>query len=170
MKWPVLLLCFLYLYSTSQSLQKVQLKTVIAEAPNDFQKYKGELKTALPEDSTYTSIIVIDGSKDNEIGLLPGNLVQYYAYIADSADKKKAKALTELWKDRVAAAAPDYTKEQIGKSQQKRKTTGYRFTKMIDKALYYISVVYSKREIDDFYWVLLTISRQLKNAMENAPY
>ena len=144
------------------SFQKVPLKAIIAEAPNDFELYKGELSTTSDEDSFYSSTVTIAGSKNNEISQLTGKLTQYHAYIADSASRKKAKALVEEWREKIKSVSPGYFEEKINSTIQKRTTTGYRFSKIIARELYSISIVYSKREIDGFYWVLLTVTRQGK--------
>jgi hypothetical protein len=154
-----LLACLL---SNAQSFQKVPLRTVIAEAPNDFNAFKGELALTSEDDSFYASTVVIDGSKNNEISLSSGRLTQYHAYIADSATKKSARKLVEEWRLKIKAASPGYLEEAINSKVQKRTTSGYRFSKIIGKELYIISIIFSKREIDSFYWVLLTVTRQGK--------
>ncbi|HEX8314925.1 MAG TPA: hypothetical protein VF609_08030 [Flavisolibacter sp.] len=159
-----LLICSL---SSAQSFQKVPLKTIIAEAPNDFGAFKGELNTVSEDDSFYSSTVTIEGSKNNEISQLPGRLTQYHAYIADSATKKRAKNLVEEWRSKIKAASPGYIEEALNSTFQKRTTTGYRFSKVISRELYSISIVYSKREIDSYYWVLLTITRQGKAVLDD---
>lgn len=150
----------------AQSFQTVPLKTIIAEAPNDFHSFRGELNTTAEDDSFYSSTVTIEGSKNNEISKLTGKLTQYHAYIADSATKKKAKQLVELWRAKIKAASPDYFEESVHSTVQKRTSTGYRFSKVIAKELYSISIVCSKREIDNYYWVLLTVTRQGKAVLE----
>ena len=150
----------------AQSFQKVPLKSVIAEAPNDFNSFKGELSATADDDSFYSSTVTIEGSKNNEISQLSGNLIQYHAYIADSATKKKAQLLVEEWRTKIKAASPTYFEERINSTVQKRKSTGYRFSKVISKGLYSISIICSKREIDNYYWVLLTVTRQGKAVLE----
>jgi hypothetical protein len=144
----------------AQSFQKVPLKTIIAEAPNDFHSFRGELSTTADDDSFYSSTVTIEGSKNNEITRLTGKLTQYHAYIADSATKKKAKALVDEWRTKIKAISPDYYEEKINSTVQKRTSTGFRFSKIMGKELYSISIVCSKREIDNYYWVLLTVTRQ----------
>ncbi len=151
----------------AQSFQKVPLKIVIAEAPNGFNSFRGELSATADDDSFYSSTVTIDGSKNNEISQLTGKLTQYHAYIADSASKKSAKALVEEWRTKIKAASPGYFEENIHSTVQKRTTTGYRFSKVIAKELYSISIVYSKREIDNYYWVLLTVTRQGKAVLSD---
>lgn len=164
----VLISCLLICSSSSaQSFQKVPLRTIIAEAPNDFGAFKGELSTASEDDSFYSSTVTIEGSKNNEITQFPGRLTQYHAYIADSATKKKAKSLVEEWRGKIKAASPGYIEETVNSTYQKRTTTGYRFSKVISKELYSISIVYSKREIDSYYWVLLTVTRQGKAVLDD---
>ena len=152
-----LLACFV---CHAQSFQKVPLKTIVAEAPNDFSPFKGELNTATDDDSFYSSKVTIEGSKNNEISQVAGRLTQYHAYIADSATKNGAKKLVEEWRAKIKAASPGYFEEPVKASGQKRATTGYRFSKVANKELYSIAIVYSKREIDNYYWVLLTVTRQ----------
>ena len=155
------------LLSSAQSFQKVPLRKIIAEAPNDFSAFKGELNTASEDDSFYSSTVTIEGSKNNEISQLQGRLTQYHAYIADSANKKKAKSLVEEWRGKIKATSPGYLEEPVNSQVQKRTTKGYRFSKVIDRELYSISIVYSKREIDNYYWVLLTITRQGKAVLDD---
>ena len=150
------------LLSSAQSFQKVPLRTIIAEAPNDFSAFKGELSLTSEDDSFYASTVTIEGSKNNEITQHSGRLTQYHAYIADSATKKNAAKLVEEWRNKIKVASPGFLAEVINSKIQKRKTTGYRFSKVIANELYSISIVSSKREIDDFYWVLLTVTRQGK--------
>ena len=151
----------------AQSFQKVPLKSIIAEAPNDFNLYKGELNGAADDDSFYNSTVNIEGSKNNEISQLAGKLIQYHAYIADSATKKKAQKLVEEWRTKIQEASPGYFEEKINSTVQKRKSTGYRFSKVIAKELYSISIICSKREIDNYYWVLLTVTRQGKAVLDD---
>ena len=150
------------LASNAQSFQKVPLRTIIAEAPNDFSTFKGELNMTSEDDSFYASTVTIEGSKNNEITQHSGRLTQYHAYIADSATKKVAAKLVEEWRNKIKAASPGYLEEVINSKVQKRTTRGYRFSRVIAKELYTISIVSSKREIDNFYWVLLTVTRQGK--------
>jgi hypothetical protein len=150
----------------AQSFQKVPLRSVIADAPNDFNSFKGELSATADDDSFYSSTVTIAGSKNNEISQLTGNLIQYHAYIADSATKKKAEQLVEEWRTKIKAASPGYFEEKVNSTVQKRKSTGYRFSKVIAKELYSISIVCSKREIDHYYWVLLTVTRQGKAVLD----
>jgi hypothetical protein len=157
---------FICLLSTAQTYQKVPLRTIIADAPNDFSAFKGDLSMTSDDDSFYASTVTIEGSKNNEIIQLPGRLTQYHAYIADSATKKAAAKLVEEWRNRIKAASPGYIEEKVNSKVQKRTTTGYRFSKVIAKELYSISIVSSKREIDHFYWVLLTVTRQGKAVLD----
>lgn len=149
-------------HSEAQTNQRVQLKTIVAEAPNDFNAFKGELQTSADDDSFYSSVVTIDGSKQNEITQFAGKLTQYHAYIADSADKKKSKALVEQWRTKIKATYPDFYEEVVNSMVQKRSTNGYRFSKIIGKDLCTISIVRSKREIDGYFWVLLTVTHQGK--------
>ena len=163
-------ICYLLLAArtgTSQSFQTVPLKTVIAEAPNDFNLFKGELSGTADDDSFYNSTVNIQGSKNNEISqVTAGKLIQYHAYVADSASKKIAEKLVETWRSKIKAASPGYYEEKVTSTVQKRKSTGYRFSKIIGKELYSICIICSKREIDDYYWVLLTITRQGKAVLD----
>lgn len=118
------------------------------------------------DDSFYASTVTIEGSKNNEIIQFPGRLTQYHAYIADSATKKAAAKLVEEWRNKIKSASPGYIEEVVNSKVQKRRTTGYRFSKVVAKELYSISIVSSKREIDNFYWVLLTITRQSKAVLD----
>jgi len=152
--------------SAQSSFQKVPLRTIIADAPNDFNAFKGDLSMTSEDDSFYASIVTVEGSKNNEIIQLPGRLTQYHAYIADSATKKAAGKLVEEWRNKIKATSPGYIEERINSKVQKRTTTGYRFSKVIAKELYIISIVSSKREIDQFYWVLLTVTRQSKAVLD----
>ena len=152
----------------AQSFQKVPLKTIIAEAPNDFNVFKGELSTTAEDDSFYSSTVTIEGSKNNEISQASGSLIQYHAYIADSASKKKAQQLVEEWRTKIKSASPGYFEEKINSTVQKRKSSGYRFSKVAGKELYSISIICSKREIDNYYWVLLTVTRQGKAVLDDA--
>src|SRR5215218_5337596 len=114
----------------SQLQLKAPLKAIINDAVNEFETYKGRLKAAQDEDSTYFSTVVIDGSKDNEIELIADRMIQYHAYVADSASKKGAKKLVERWKEKIQAAVPDFKMTTIDFSTGKRKTNGYRFSKL----------------------------------------
>ena len=159
---PICLLLGMFTFSClafSQLQLKVQLKAVINDAANEFQTYRGGLKTAEDEDSTYSSTVVLQGSKDNEIEIISDRLIQYNAYIADSASKKGAKILVEKWKERIQAAVPDFKMTTIDFSAGKRKTNGYRFSK-VTRTLCSISIVFSKREIDNYYSVLLAVTTQ----------
>ena len=161
MRTICLLLCLFAFscFALSQSLQKVPLRSVISDLTNEFQNFRGPLKEIQTEDSTYYTNAVIEGSKDNEIEVIGGRIIQYHAYIADSANRMQAKGLVEKWKGIIKAIAPDYELVQVNYTNGKRVTTGYRFMKL-SKILASISIVFSKREIDNYYWVLLTITRQ----------
>jgi len=166
----IFLFCSLLLASLvgfAQSFQKVPLKSIIAEAPNDFNLYKGDLNGTADDDTFYNSTVNIEGSKNNEISQLAGRLIQYHAYIADSATKKKAQKLVEEWRTKIKNASPGYFEEKVNSTVQKRTSTGYRFSKIIGKELYSISIVCSKREIDNYYWVLLTVTRQGKAVLDD---
>jgi hypothetical protein len=165
-----LVLCGFLLNSLTgftQSFQKVPLKKVIAEAQNDFDLFKGELSTTAEDDSFYSSTVTIEGSKTNEISQLAGKLTQYHAYISDSASKKQAKQLVETWRLKIKASCTDYFEETVNSTFQKRITNGYRFSKVIGKELYSISIVCRKRETDPFYWVLLTVTRQGRAVLDD---
>lgn len=167
------LFCSLFvacLVGLAQSFQQVPLKSIIADAPNDFNLFKGELSTVSDDDSFYNSTVNIEGSKNNEISYVTGKLIQYHAYIADSATKKHAQKLVEEWRTKIKSASPGYFEEKVNSTVQKRKSTGYRFSKVIAKELYSISIICSKREIDSFYWVLLTISRQGKALLDDSSF
>jgi|GEM_PF-3683539 len=151
-----------FVHGEAQAVQRVPLKTIVAEAPNDFNAFKGELQTSADDDSFYSSIVTIDGSKQNEITQYAGKLTQYHAYIADSADKKKAKALVDQWRTKIKGTYPDFYEEIVNSVVQKRSANGYRFSKIIGKDLCTISIIRSKREIDNFFWVLLTVTHQSK--------
>ena len=151
----------------SQEFQKVPLKKVIAEAQNDFDLFKGDLNATAEDDSFYSSTVTLEGSKNNEISQLSGKLTQYHAYIADSASKKKAKALVEDWRLKIKAACIDYYEEKVASTFQNRITNGYRFSKVIGKELYTISIVYRKRESDAYHWVLLTVTRQGRAVLDD---
>lgn len=161
----LLLSMFTFSCITFSQLQlKVQLKAVINDAINEFQTYKGGLKTAQDEDSTYFATVVIDGTNDNEIDIIAGRLIQYHAYVADSANKKEAKKMVEKWKQKIQTAVPDFKITTIDYTTGTRKTNGYRFTKP-GKTICTISIVYSKREIDNYHWVLLAITKQGKEVI-----
>ena len=160
-------LWMVFLQGAAQSFQKVPLRTIIAEAPNDFNLFKGELSASSDDDSFYNSTVNIEGSKNNEISQVTGKLIQYHAYIADSATKKNAQKLVEEWRSKIKSTSPGYFEEKVNSTVQKRKSTGYRFSKVIAKELYIISIICSKREIDSFYWVLLTVSRQGKAVLDD---
>lgn len=164
MKFVCLFSSFLLacLAGSAQGFQKVPLQTVIADAPNDFAALRGNLHLTSDDDSFYASTVIIDGSKNNEIVHFPGRLTQYHAYIADSATKKAAAKLVEDWRNKIKGASPGYGQEKLSSKVQNRTTVGYRFSKVVAKELYTITIVSSKREIDDFYWVLLTVTRQAK--------
>lgn len=121
---------------------------------------------ALEDDSFYASTVIVEGSKNNEITLHSGRRTQYHAYIADSATKKAAAKLVEEWRSKIKTASPGYVEEVIRSRVQKRTSNGYRFSKLMANGLCTISVVCSKREIDNFYWVLLTVTRQGKAVAE----
>lgn len=152
----------------SQLQQKVPLRSIITDVTNEFQSYRGRLKSAHDNDSNFYSNVIVEGSKENEIAIIADRLMQYHAYIADSANKKQARSLVEKWKERISAAAPDFTMTKIESTTGNRKTVGYRFSKLL-KPLCSISIVYSKKEIDDYYWVLLSITRQGKGEIANHP-
>lgn len=148
----------------SQLQLKVQLKNIVNDAVNDFRAFKGGLKTSQEGDSTYFSTVVIEGSKDNEIDVIAERMTQYHAYLADSANKKEAKRLVEKWKDKIQTTVPEFTITTIDYTSGTRKTLGYRFTKP-GQTLCTVSIVYSKREIDDYYWVLLAVTKQGKETI-----
>lgn len=148
--------------ASAQLSAKAPLKNIVNDAANEFQSYKGVLKSAGEGDSVYHSTALLDGSKEAEIEFLTGRLVQYHAYLSDSATKKEARALVEKWKDKIATAVPDYQRSKINYTTGRRKTTGYLFSKELVPAVCSVSIVYSKKEIDDYYWVLLTVTRQAK--------
>ena len=165
----LLLVTFAFSCLTFSQLQlKVPLKSIITDVTNEFQSYKGRLKSAHDNDSNFYSNVIVEGSKENEIAIISDRLMQYHAYIADSANKKQAKSLVEKWKERISTAAPDFTMAKIESTKGNRKTVGYRFSKLL-KPICNISIVYSKREIDDYYWVLLTVTRQGKGEVTNHP-
>ena len=143
----------------------MQLRSVIADVANEFHTYRGIVKDAQVDDTTYYSAVTIDGSKDNEIEVIGERLIQYHAYIADSANKDQAQKLVQKWKEKIQTAAPDYQMTQVNSVAGKRKTMGYRFSKLL-KNMCNISIVYRKREIDDYYWVLLTITRPGKEMIK----
>lgn len=158
--------CFLLLnmlafscLASAQLQLKVQLKSVVRDVSNEFQTYKGDLKAIYNDDSTYFSTVTIEGSEDNEIEIIGERMIQYHAYIADSATKKQADELVKKWKERIQAAVPDYQQARVDYTVGRRKTTGFRFSKLL-KPMCNISIVSSKREIDNYYWVLLSITRQ----------
>ena len=165
---PICLLLGMFTFSClaySQLQLKVQLKAVINDAVNEFETYRGDLKTAQNDDSTYYSTVILEGSKDNEIEIISDRLIHYHAYIAESASKKAAKKLVENWKEKIQSAVPDFKMTTIDFSRGKRKTNGYRFSK-VTRTLCSISIVFSKREIDNYYSVLLAVTTQGKETLD----
>ena len=163
---PICLLLGMFAFSClsfSQLQLKVQLKTVINDAANEFHTYRGGLKATQDDDSTYYSTVVLEGSKDNEIEIISDRLIHYHAYISDSATKKGAKKLVEKWKEKIQSAVPGFKMTTIDYKAGKRKTNGYRFSKLT-RTLCSISIVFSKREIDNYYSVLLAVTTQGKEA------
>lgn len=152
----------------AQLQMKVQLKSVVSDVSNEFQTYKGGLKAIHNDDSTYFSTVTIEGSDENEIEIVGERMIQYHAYIADSATKKEADELVKKWKEKIQSTVPDYQLGKIDYAAGSRKTKGFRFSKLL-KPMCSISIVSSKREIDDYYWVLLSITRQGKETNRPDP-
>lgn len=171
MKHLLLILCTLTLsiISLSQLATKVPFSKIVEDAPNNFEKFRGELSDAQPNDSTYASLVTMEGTKDNQIEL-SARLIQYYAFIADSASGKSAKALTQEWRKKIKEIRPDYEEQPLASNIAKRKTNGYRFIKTVDKILYSITVLYSKKRVDAYYWVMLTIAKQWNTDMDSEAY
>ena len=158
----------LSLIALSQESRKVQLPQVVEEAVNNYEKYRGELIAAEVNDSTYASLVTIEGTKDNHISS-SGKLLQYFCFIADSATKGSAKTLLQLWRKKIKKAAGSYEEQSIT-SGEKRKITGYRFINIDGEIIYSLTLMYSKRAIDTYYWVLLTIAKQSTSVVENEAY
>ncbi|RYF86338.1 MAG: hypothetical protein EON98_03950 [Chitinophagaceae bacterium] len=163
-KTNAITLLFYLLLQFSGSAQQVTGKTVplrslVEEALNNFESFKGDPKEPGSED-IFTSNVTLEGTNDNMISVRSESLVQYYAYVRDSATKKEAKAVVEQWQKKISLSLPDYRKEKMRSKIQRRLSEGYRFVKTADKQFYTVSILWSKREVDQFYWVLLTVSRQ----------
>jgi hypothetical protein len=168
MKQLCLLFCLfaLQIIALSQSPQRVQLTEILKEASDNFENLKGAIKRTQPDDSLYTSAVTVEGTKNNAIEVFSDRFVQYYAYIADSATKNSAQALITQWRKKIKEAVPNYEELPIRSSIKKRKIEGYRFIRWIDKTAYTVTVMLSKRGIDDYYCVLLTVTKQWSEAVE----
>ena len=171
MKSLLLLLCSLILsvIALSQGSRKVQLPEVVEEAVNNYEKYRGELVAADDYDSTYASLVTIEGTKDNHIAA-SDKLIQYYCFIADSATRQSAKALLQLWRRKVKQVVGSYEEQSLVPGRERRKINSYRFINIEGDIIYSLTLMYSKRRIDAYYWVLLTIAKQSTRGVENGAY
>jgi hypothetical protein len=82
----------------SQDSFAKQLKEIIKDSTNHFQKFKGTAKE-MPdaESSYYNSTINLEGTKENWV-MIHRSVCSYSADIADSITKNKGKKILDAWK------------------------------------------------------------------------
>lgn len=82
----------------SQNNFAKELKEIIKDSTNHFQKFKGTAKE-MPdaESSYYNSTINLEGTKENWVSI-HRSVCTYSADIADSVTKNKGKKILDTWK------------------------------------------------------------------------
>lgn len=167
-----LLICLALTVLTSAQEQKViNLKQLISSAQNDFKDFRDTLGVASshPQEIFYQSTVVLEGSKDNSITLIPDILVMYHTCVGDSLSRKEAERLAKAWREKVLEVTTNYKEEvkDYREANTYSKSYNYNFKKVVNKVLYTIKVSYAKRNIDNYYSVTLSLFRQWKGNPEN---
>ena len=94
----------------SQDSFAKQLKEIIKDSTNHFQKFKGTAKE-MPdaESSYYNSTINLEGTKENWV-MIHRSVCSYSADIADSITKNKGKKILDAWKIKLESILGEDTK------------------------------------------------------------
>lgn len=103
---PVLFLWMISLSVSGQTNTNRQVRKIIADTTSQFRTLRGELLKVLPADditgidSVFQSLILIEGTKENEISFQEGFVV-YEAILADTLKEKKGQQICDEWKSRL---------------------------------------------------------------------
>jgi hypothetical protein len=82
----------------SQSNLSKQIRSIVADSTQDFRNYKSSFLNLENKDSVFTSIITIEGTKENYISY-GDEMVMYGATIIDSVRLKEGKKVVDNWKN-----------------------------------------------------------------------
>jgi len=152
----------------SQSTEVQQLKTLLADLHNNFDKSADSLIRETGSDFDYTSKIILNGTMDNEITVSKDKVTwaSYTAYLSDSCSLKQAKKITDFWRDQAMMVGQNFT---LTKKDGNHKTTsghpfyGYDFTSVDAQYKYWISISYAKRPTNIGYSAIMILGRQKIN-------
>jgi hypothetical protein len=102
------LIYFFFVIQTSYSQKNLDsnIKTIVENSQNGFQKFRAGLKKMAGTDSVFNSSVLIRGTKDNEI-ISAGVVTMYLATIIDSASDNYATKETDEWKNKLLSFLGD---------------------------------------------------------------
>jgi hypothetical protein len=76
------------------------LRSVIKDSSNCFKSFKADFKQLHYKDSVFNTVIVLEGTKKNNI-LFTESMCMYSAGIIDSVKEKKGRKVVDEWKDKI---------------------------------------------------------------------
>ena len=126
----ILLLLSLSFSLFSQSNFAKELKEILNDSSNHFQKFRGTLKEMQDaESSYYNSTITLEGTKKNWVST-HRSVCSYHADIADSVTKNRGKKILDEWKiNLVSILGAGYKIEQSKRKWDSEFVDGWTFTK-----------------------------------------
>jgi hypothetical protein len=87
----------------SQNNFAKELKEIIKDSANHFQKFKGTaMEMSDTESSYYNSTILLEGTRRNWV-IIHRSVCSYDADIADSVTKNRGKKILDAWKIKLAS-------------------------------------------------------------------
>ena len=114
----ILLLLLLTNSVFSQDSFAKQLRQVINDTANHFQKFQGTVKEVSDTESTYfNSTLILEGTKENTV-INHRSICGYDARIADSVTKSKGKKILEDWKIKLVSAGFNMVTRNVRKDSQ----------------------------------------------------
>lgn len=152
----LLLLSFSSLLFSQNNFAK-ELKEIIKDSTNHFQKFKGPAKE-MPdtESSYYNSTINLEGTKENWV-IIHRSVCGYSADIADSVTKNKGKKILEAWKIRLESILGGAYKIEKSKLLDNLFSDGWNFK----RGNFSVSIMLSQHFYDkSLYVVRLFISHE----------
>jgi len=89
-----------FIFSSAQSIFSSQLKAIIGDSTNKFQKFKASFKELQLSDSVFHSNITLSGTKDNDIMVTKG-MTLYRTIVIDSVTERKGKKIINEWQEKI---------------------------------------------------------------------
>ena len=89
-----------YSVCTGQVNFHSQLRQLVSGASNNFAYSKGSFMRLVDQDSLFTSLVTLEGTKKNEI-LSTATMIVYMAAIIDSVKERQGRKIIDEWKEKL---------------------------------------------------------------------